>query len=181
MALIDFTYFHGEVNISNTDRIDVQESLNWFIAKHEPEMLTQLMGYALYKAFTTSPSAERFTDILSGKEYTGANGDLQKWPGLLQDASTFYKRSPIAAYVYYFYQRDMATQTTGVGEAATKTENAVRVSPVNKMVKAWNEAARSAQELIAFLEANRDTYPEFTGLQAQKASRYFQPINAFGI
>ena len=188
MALIDQTYFIGTINIPNTDRIDVQESLSWFIDKYEPEMLREAMGYDLYKAFIsglpTSTIGDRWDDLKSGKEYTDINGKNRKWDGLVEAVSEenpFNKRSIIAAYVYYFWMRDQATQTTGVGEALAKTENAVRVSPINKMVHAWNEAAKGVQELICFLEANKDVYTEWDSTTARKTLRYFHPINAFGI
>jgi hypothetical protein len=69
------------------------------------------------------------------------------------------KESLIANYVYYWYMRKQATQTTTVGEVATKTENAVRTSPGAKMVRAWNEMVQWIWEMYDFIETRPADYP----------------------
>jgi hypothetical protein len=87
MALIDRTYFIGELNIPNQDRTDVQERLDWFIEKYESELLLDLFGYQLYKAFnsglTGSPLESIWSNLLYGAEYTNSNARLDKWRGML--------------------------------------------------------------------------------------------------
>jgi len=69
--------------------------------------------------------------------------------------------SPIADYVYYWYMRNLHSQTAGMGEVQTKTEYADSVSPGLKMSKAWNEMVRKMLVLREFLIVNYSTYPEF--------------------
>lgn len=90
MPFIDASYFVGNLNIPNTDQQAVAEALSLFILKYEPEFLQKLLGYPLYKAFingmnVVAPAtpAQRYLDILYGKEYTDLNGNLAKWQGLI--------------------------------------------------------------------------------------------------
>ena len=163
--IIDQSYFVGEINIPGTDKPDVQERLTWFIAKYEPVLLRALLGHTLYKAFLAGkgagevPGEQRFLDLLNGVEFsTGSRTEY--WPGLIQPGEG-YGRSLIANYVYYWYMRDQASQTTAVGEAQAGTDGAARVSPALKMVRAWNEMSASIDELFVFLSANMATYPEW--------------------
>lgn len=89
------------------------------------------------------------------------------------------RRSMIAQFVYYWYLRTQASQTSGVGESITKTENAARTSPADKMTTAWNQMVVWVKELILFLRSKEDVYPEFE-LQWMNP-QYIRPINSFNI
>lgn len=85
--LIDGSYFIGERNIANIGTSEVDASVGVFIAKYEKEYLQRFMGYELSKNFKEgllqpTPDA-RYTDILFGKEFTGLDGILKKWDGLV--------------------------------------------------------------------------------------------------
>ena len=49
--LIDTSYFVGELNIPNTDSPAILERLTWFINKYEVEILRDVLGTDLYRAF----------------------------------------------------------------------------------------------------------------------------------
>lgn len=163
MPLIDRTYFIGEINLPNTNQLAVQEILDFLISKREPELLTQLFGYEMFKAFTAGltedPVPQRWVDLRDGVDYQ--DGDvLRHWMGLVAiDGEP--KESLIANYVYYWFTRKEATQTSGVGEVATKTENSVRVSPIAKQVRAWNEMIDWIAELFNYLQVKQDEFPEW--------------------
>ncbi len=182
MPFIDGTYFIGDLDIPNTDKDYVAERIDWCINQYEPEFLQKILGYALYKAFvngvnisTTTPADpdetentsedestvnadQRWLDLRDGVEYTDLVGELRRWKGLI---ITDKKSSFIANYVYYWYRRGTATQTTGIGEVAANAENSVNVPPVQKMVTAWNKMVDWIKELVAFLDAKVETYPEW--------------------
>src|SRR5574341_413931 len=276
MALIDRSYFIGELNIPNTNRTEIQERLDWFIEKHEQQLLRDLFGYPLYKAFKAglqgAPVDQKWTDLLQGVEYTNQSGILDTWRGLVSlpldlinamdasgritiivgrgqqydpvpDTNTvllppsligkdfiveqravgdlrsdewsiingntlklssgqfaindtyFYKsatlalntvtgsakQSLIANYVYYQWQQDQVTQTVGLGEAATKAENAVMVSPANKMINAWNEMVEWIKEMVCFLDSNLSDYPEWQDQNRCPIWKKFWNNNQFGI
>jgi len=277
MPLIDRSYFIGELNIAGSDRAPVQEVIDWFIAKYEPELLRRLLGVNLYNAFITglqesSPDA-RWTDLLNGKEYT-YGGITKRWRGIISEPGavvnvlqsvgsiavivgrgqlesngypaddpvagatnvnipssligkdfivvqrafgelradeyeivngtvfrlknwtfglndTYFfksatltinttaglnKESLIANYVYYWYMRNLQTQTTVSGEVVTTNENSSGVSAAHKAARAAYECDRWTWEMRDFLNSNSSTYPEWTGTHCQ-------PLwaNAFGI
>lgn len=84
---INSSYFIGDLNIPHTSSPEVAATLNTLISQREKEYLTRLLGYELYKAFTTGMAqatpAQRYLDILLGQEYTGFDGKLRKWCGLV--------------------------------------------------------------------------------------------------
>lgn len=71
------------------------------------------------------------------------------------------KQSPIANYVYFWFMKNNASQTTGMGEKNTNAENAGPGNPGLKMVRAWNEMSRWVMELRYFLRSNAAVYPEW--------------------
>lgn len=162
MSLIDETYFIGELNLPNTNDENVIEVLEQFIDKYEKSFLTDLLGYELYKEFTAglkvSPVDQKWKDLRDGAEYT-YNQRLYKWDGLIRDET---QTSPIANYIYYHWQRDAISQTTAIGEVASKSENSIRVSPSGKMIRAWNEMVNELWKLVSFLDAKASTYPSWS-------------------
>jgi hypothetical protein len=179
MPLIDRTYFVGEINLPNTNQTAVQENIDFLISKREPELLIALFGYEMYKAFTTGltedPIPQRWVDLRDGVDYQ--DGDvLRHWMGLVA-VDGEVKESLIANYVYCWYMRKEATQTSGVGEVATKTENSARVSPMAKQVRAWNEMVDWIAELFNFLQVKKEDYPEWK----PDIIGEFDYINAFNL
>lgn len=73
-----------------------------------------------------------------------------------------YPESPIADFTYYHWLVWNVTQTTGNGESLPKMQNAENASPVDKMVKAWNDMVTKTRNLNEFLKANAADYPEYT-------------------
>lgn len=89
--------------------------------------------------------------------------------------------SPIANYVYYWFIRNNATQTTTMGEAKTSKENATDAGPGTKMSRAWNEMAQRVRQLAHFMNTKRDVYPEWTSQRLYTLMERFAPINEFNI
>lgn len=286
MPLIDRSYFVGNINIPNTHRPEIQERLDLFIETYEPELLQDLLGYPLYKAFMDglqgAPVDQKWTSLLEGVEYTNESNRLTKWRGLVSlpidlvnaiDASNsiaivvgrnslidsqtnllldpvpgtdtvplpsvligkdfiveqrgvgqlrsdewsitgsnelklasgqfgiddtyFYKaatlslntatgsakKSIIANYVYFHWMEDQISQTVGLGEAATKAENATMVSPAIKMARAWNEMIVWVREMVYYLNTFRSTYREWEDQNMYWFWRKFtsSSVNPFGI
>lgn len=82
--LIDISFFFGELNIAQ--KSEAAGSLALFIDEMEPRLLTDLLGYELWKAYSTGISAgspdAKWLAIRDGKEYTNRAGHLTYWPGL---------------------------------------------------------------------------------------------------
>jgi hypothetical protein len=183
--IIDYTYFIRKINIPNIDVVvnprngPILERLNSFISQYEPECLTNILGYELYKALLTE-SSQRMTDLLNGCEFTDDDGVLRKWRGLIY----YPKVSLIANYVYYKFQEDSAKQTTGVATTVAKSTSGESQSPEYKMLDAWNFFSEEVKELISFLwNKNRidpEVYPEFNGMY-YKVLAFSRSTNFLGI
>lgn len=180
-TLVNQSFFVRDINLPNLTGAGVEE-INSFIDMYEPECLIKVLGYPLYKLFGTESSA-RMTDLLSGAEYIDELGNLQKWKGLVHDTNI----SLIAYYIYYFHQQKNATKTTGVSTAVMKTEASISVSPMDKMIRAWNLFSAEVSQLISFLWMKKDaitgdrTYPEFTAHQYLVTKNLSRTINSFNI
>lgn len=200
--LIDYTYFFGDCEVGQLDQQAVQDKLNLFIAEYEPKFLGGLLGYDTYTQFKaglliTPTIPQIWVDLRDGAEYTGTDGFLKRWPGLLQPATTpMVPKSPIAYYVYYWYQRALQTNSSGTGESKPASENAMPAGPGQKMVTAWNKMVELNIQLYDFLYIKKDTYPAgwlnwssqrwygnwaYGGFQQNTPYQFLTKINTFGI
>jgi hypothetical protein len=91
------------------------------------------------------------------------------------------KKSLIANYVYYWYQRNSWTHTATTGEVKPANENASIASPALKMVRAWNEMSVWICELVDYLDAKKDDYTEWADQDVYCMLNKFRPINEFNI
>lgn len=192
MSLINSSYFVGEINLPSKTANDTvyTQAIN----QYEPEILQSLLGYELYSKLIAdldsegSPVSDRFKALVNGAEFT-INDRLIKWNGLVNNS----KQSLIAYYVFYKITERTTTHITSVGNKSVKAEGTVTVSPMDKMLNAW-EKMRLLYGIIPaakmdnvnhyhynylptafnFLLANIETYPEW--LFVPIAS-----INYFGI
>jgi hypothetical protein len=130
----------------------VNVALEYIISEKEPEVLTNLFGYNLYYALANGNiNIERWDNLVNGTVYE-IDGIKHFYPGLKQI---------IKKYVYYWWLRQEATQSTGVGESINKTENAVRTNPAQKQVTAWNDMIELCKSTLHYLYINQSVYPEY--------------------
>lgn len=94
-------------------------------------------------------------------------------------------QSPIANYVYYWYQKSQLTSTTGTGQVKTDNQNSQPATVKYKAAGAWNAMAHWSQKFFDFIKANSEIYPEFDWYSLCQQSRgipaVYQTINTFGI
>lgn len=184
MATIDPSYFFGNLTIAQKSDTAVSSSLILFIDELEVKLLTDLLGYDLYKAYVAgitegSPLA-KWTALRDGKEYTNRSGINTKWRGLKFTDGTA-KKSLIANYVYWHWMENEASDTTGTGVKVAANQNAVNASPVGKMIRAWNEMVTWIGDLIEFLLSNESDYETFQVHYARIPISLLKKQNAFGI
>lgn len=166
MSIISNLYFVKDISIPQTDF----SNLNNDIAKYEPEILRELLGYELAKLVIDSPaSPTRIKELVEGKEYTVSFNDRDqkvKWNGFANSELI----SLIAYYVYYWWQRNNATHTASLGELKSKQENSVIAMSNQKIGNAWFRMRElygyPGQHVLApsaynFLKENEDDYPEW--------------------
>ncbi len=138
MPLIDRTYFETELNIPKTDTVSVQENLDALIVKREPELLQDILGYALYKAFMAGlllPVVPQiWNDLLLGADYTDRFGHLQRWRGLVS--------APPAIV-------NAVSEANSIPYVATETDEDEQTIPVppNLVGRPWRLSKRPIGEL----------------------------------
>ncbi|MBW2610662.1 MAG: hypothetical protein JRC68_10025 [Deltaproteobacteria bacterium] len=134
--LTDYTYFYGEIKIPNLNSTDKISSLNVDISVYEKEILTDLIGYELYKDFVENQTDQRWVDFIEGKEFEFEfNGKtlIRKWNGL----TNTIKLSLLSDYTYYKLKEQEATISAEIGEVIPNGENSLRANSTDKMVNAW--------------------------------------------
>lgn len=193
--LIDKSYFFGPLSIGQLSEQAVQDKLNWFIQQFEPKYLEGVLGYAAYKQLkadlTLLPIPQRWVDLISGVEFTDETGLLKKWHGLIDNSdalasnnpAVYFKQSPIADYVYYWYQRSQVTTTGGIGESKTDSHNASHSSPRHKMATAWNKMRGTNLLMYDFLRSRSSVYPEWYNwaLTDNSNVHFLKTVNIFNI
>ena len=164
-SIIDTTYFRNDISIPDSD----YSTLQLFIDKFEPIILTKLLGYTLYKAMLAAPSEQRFDRLINGYEYSTGTGDSLryiKWNGFANSELI----SVIAYYVYYYYLRDKASINTTSGIAVALLENATIDNSQLKPFAAWNKLRElygyCGQDILKpscsnFLSEHVGDYPEW--------------------
>lgn len=92
MALIDRTYFIGDLNIPNTSQTAIGSAVDLFIEQYEEKLLNEALGYTLYKALKAGlqivPVAQKWTDLIEGVEYTDLATKTRFWKGLVTQPPT---------------------------------------------------------------------------------------------
>jgi len=91
------------------------------------------------------------------------------------------KESIIANFVYYWYYRAIATQSTGIGEVKFSAEGAILDNPNQKMFRAWNEITERVYDFINFMDVQNGKtpmiYPEFVYQNRAECLYDFQFVN----
>lgn len=137
MALIDSTYFVGEINLPAGKYSD----LALFIARLEKQFLRKALGYELAQLVIDN-------DVLVA-DLTAGSG---QWEGFINTG----KESVIAYYVYYYYLRSKVTFTTNTGEKKPDNENSTDATPAFKVMRAWDLMLKGLERMNAYIQ----TVPE---------------------
>jgi len=119
--------------------------------------------------------------LLGGLKFSA--GDTYFYKAAVLNGSTSVdptgKRSLIANYIYFYFERDNAAQKTSLGVTVSKTENAEVVSPATPLMVVWFEMYKWLQDLICFLNNKVDTYTEWKDQNGYQVLCDFEPVNPF--
>ena len=124
--LIDKSYFWGDIEITGLFKPEMEAKLDMMIAKYQKEYLKQMFG----TYFLEHEMTDTFKNLLIDDEL---------------------KTSPIANFVYYYWQRNNATFQTNAGVKTLNVQNTISVSPAEKMVSAWNQMVTWNEEIHSSL------------------------------
>lgn len=144
MALIDTSYFVGEIKIPNI--ASSINTYNRYIDIFEKEILMKLLGYSLYNELMTAvaspdPLPEKFDKLVNGAEFSfrfDGTDVTDYWPGLVNSS----KESLIAYYCYYKIRNHELSTTTSTGEVKGKKTNSEHVNDSRKILKAYRNFLR---------------------------------------
>lgn len=158
--ITDNTYYKGELYIPQAKpsisdgATAVDEEFTYMLDKFEEDCLIKCLGFSLYKELTenldlTKPTLikdaadAKWDNLVNGHTYTKQGATAQSiWRGIRFKSpitSKTYNRSFLANYVYWFYEKNRYITTTGVGSVKEEAKNGLMVTPLQKVVDAWNE------------------------------------------
>lgn len=84
---IDYTYFYEDLYLAAIEDEAVRASIQQSINKREPEFMSKLLGYELYRdlkaGLLIDPIAAKWVNLLYGTEFTNRKGNLEYWKGLV--------------------------------------------------------------------------------------------------
>jgi len=141
MALIDDTYFKGDISLSQ----NIYGTINDFLNNYEDMILDKLLGYDLKKNFLdgleiVSP-LQKWLDLRDGKTYTVTDRDNRtvnvKWNGLINAE----KKSLLSYFIYYYYSIENQSFQSQTGDIIMMNENSniTPISQINgKLIRAYN-------------------------------------------
>lgn len=178
--IIDSTIFNGDISIPNRTNTHIEALIDLTISEREPELLKGLLGYDMYMSLIAgliAPTTQKWVDLKDGKTYT-VNGKTYQYVGL---------KTMVANYVWYRFVEATTTNTLGVGQVLPATENGSVVTPIYKMVQAWNRMSDYVANMVHFLSNNESTYPEWETVNTYCWDEWYNrlgfatKINTFGI
>lgn len=162
MALIpSYLEFEGLIALPNVLPTKPSgEALATFMSYQVPKLLTEVLGYELYKLVLANEAQGSgiYHKLINGYEFTNSYDRLDKWLGFTRGSN------PIANYIYFEYIRNQATTSTGVGEKVPNAENMVTASVAMKANRAWNDMAKWFLVMHDFLIVNQADYPTYIGI-----------------
>lgn len=186
MALTVTTHFVGNISLPNMTTGKAEWTMMAsLIAKYEPEMLIHVLGYTMYTELQTNIAdvSGIWYDYINGDTYTDQYDLTAKWDGFTVGFN------PIARYCYCLYQRQVATQTMGIGERRPTGENMAQSDATAKVVAAWNDMVDTLIKMHYYLIDHETDFPDYIGHTYSPLSDdhtlpnrdYFKKINVFGI
>lgn len=170
--LIDYAFFQGPLLISGIVSPDVAPSLTTsaitgdvdnYISYYETEYLIKVLGKEVYEQFSEYLQSEE-------KEPVKLWDDLKS---ILVGTMGGMKISPIANYIYFFYARNHQSDVT-VNGVKKDSDIGELVSPMGKMVFAWNDMVRMNADLYKWLDTQH-----IEGWTFDKS--LLKPINTFNL
>jgi len=169
--LITYSDFSGLLTLPDAGDATVNQKCTDLITEFQNQILDDLMGYSLRKAFLADVAAvtpqNKWLLLLNGGEYTNDNGDLTYFQGV---------KKMLVYYIYAEIIRYYAFLTTqGSGEAQGKSNNAtVEFDKFYRYYNMFIEEYRNCHDYLLYKYNNDADFANLTNLE-----KYF--TNKFGI
>lgn len=147
MALVDYTYYKGELNIDYS-KASTQERLGYYSDYCEKKYLTYLMGETEYNNYLSAKTSAKYVAWLASGTF-----DLGQFK-ILNDVKTM-----LAYFIYYEFVKDSETFNSSVGEQQANVENSVYKMPNSKLIRNYNEGVKMFYNCKAYLELHISDFP----------------------
>jgi hypothetical protein len=178
VSIDDFT--KGEYKVARKNFEDGgEEYFQEFLDVEEEALLRKLLGHALYDALAAQavpyPTGGQWDVLVNGGYYTAANEKQYRWAGL---------KSILVPYLYSIRIGQQYDELTNEGVMESNTENATKISPLQRICRAQAKAARSygvyrlqTDTLYGFMKSAvyTEAFPSFV------YNCEFKPQNIFGL
>ena len=144
--------FVGDRNIPNLNKDLTSFEAN-YNTPFQKEILIKLLGYDLYLAFEAGliePTVlQKWIDLRDGSTYVVDGINYQN----------LGCKDMVAYYVYCKWLSNNYEQITGIGVINTTSDNAINITPENKMTIGWNKMVDLYNNVYDFLKENETDYP----------------------
>lgn len=171
--LIDYTFFQGNILISGivppaTSPALTASAINGdmgnYIAFYEREYLIKALGENVYEQFSEYLKSDRSEPVEIWEELSNV---------LVVNIGDNCKVSPIANYIYFFYARSHQGDVS-VNGVKKDSDVGDLISPIDKMVNAWNDMVKMNKRLYGWLKKQN-----IEGWEFEKS--LLEPINVFNL
>ena len=161
--IIDNTYFTGKIYIPYAkpgimDSVNIDSAIIDFINEYVEDCLIKCLGPLLYEdlllnldanesTWVDASSDSKWDELVNGKTYINSNGDTVKWKGIRYKTGLEQDKhkSFLANYVYFYYEKKEFITRSNIGHEKEVAKNADNVTPMHKVVTAWNEFVNLVQ------------------------------------
>ena len=165
--IITQTYFStGELTLPLDGFKDGE--IDFYITEHEPIILKKLLGYELYKEFTTAldgTPATKWTDLRDGDKEYEYNGITNEYLGI---------QWIIADYVFSQIVANKLSTVAMSGVKKSQKENALPANPRYKQQYALNDLSDRQITLNRFIlssnETDSSTYEDYLPIVQEKVN-----------
>ena len=149
--LIDKSYFWGELEITGLFKPETEDELNKFISKYQKKYLKDMFN----GEFDNEIPAGVLTYLVDEETLT----------------------SPIANYVYLYWQQSKTPAQTNAGTKVLNTQNTTPITPDFKYVRIYNEMVKTNLDIHVYLSTleDYDYTPIYEYLLGYKNDNGFYP------
>lgn len=147
--LIDSSYFIRTIHVAQKNQAAVSENLESYIGAKVPYILKRFLGDRLFEDFKAGLDEQQPED---------------KWLRLKNLlVNEVSKESPLANYVFVTLLEDEVLFNSGIGVVLTLGENSTKASPVDKIVRAWNEMILMFDRIHHLIKEDLDSFYDDEG------------------
>lgn len=170
MAIVTYKDFSGKNESLPVDE-KVRDELNAYIDRFEPKILSELLGYELYKEFKAGIEAatpeQKWINLRDGADYRDSCDVLSLFDGL---------KVASVAHIYYKFTKENQEFASEVGIKRIASQNSEGADPSRKQSIAINLASEINEQCKGFIEWSNnetpDTYENYIYIKRERITHF---------